>query len=118
MSIVNIFEIIILLLFAHAIADFAFQSDSMAKGKNRHSFNPTIVPTGQKPCNCWFWWMSAHALVNGCLYYFFTGNLLIGVIETVAHFFIDIVKCENKTNPHIDQFLHLIMIVVYSIMGA
>lgn len=101
--------------FAHALGDFAFQSDSMAKGKNRHNFDITKVPKGQKPINCWFFWMSAHALVNGALFYFFTGCLFIGILESLLHFFIDVIKCENKTNPIQDQLLHCGCIIFYSI---
>lgn len=110
------FETFILLMFAHAIADFALQSDSMAKGKNRHAFDPSKAPPGQKPVNCWFWWMLAHALVNGGFFYFVTSNLMIGIVETIVHFIVDFLKCENKTNPHQDQGIHLAFIVVYSII--
>jgi len=112
----TIFETILLLLFAHAVGDFALQSDSMARGKNRHAFDPSKAPPGQKPCNCWFWWMTAHALVNGAMYFIFTQNIIIGIIETVAHLVIDIVKTENKTSPHQDQLLHLACAVIYSII--
>jgi len=110
-------ETVFLLLFAHGIADFALQSDMMARGKNRHVFDKSKAPPGQKPCNCWFWWMLAHSLANGGLYYLFTSNILIGLIESIVHFIVDCVKCENITNPHQDQAIHIACIILYSILN-
>jgi len=52
------------LLIGHAFADFAFQSDSMAKGKNRHS-DPSKLPKNQKYTPYWPYWLAAHALIHG-----------------------------------------------------
>ena len=101
-----ILTILFKLLVAHALADFALQSDAMAKGKNRHN-KPDFVPVGQKLVPCWPYWLSAHALISGGLVYIVTNSLTLGLFETVAHWFIDFAKCENWTNPNIDQALHL-----------
>lgn len=101
-----IIKVAFLLLVAHAVADFALQPDSMAKGKNRHR-KPENIPPGQKIMSCWPYWLSAHALINGGMVYLATGRVSMGIIETVAHWAIDFIKCENLTNPHADQLLHL-----------
>ena len=158
---IEIIRVFIILMFLHALADFSFQSDAMAKGKNRLTqkriFNnlPQIVikedpkewsverieayekkwdcildinevdhvefrkkyrllPNGQKFVNCWFYWMSAHALIQGGLIMMvFPEFWYLGVIEMIMHFIIDFMKCQNKLNPHQDQFLHLIFRIMY-----
>ena len=101
------------LLFGHAIADFALQSDVMAKGKNRHRL-PDYLPPGQKYVPCWPYWLTAHALISGCMVYLATGSIWHGVLETAAHWIIDFAKCEGVTNPHGDQFLHVLCRLIYA----
>jgi hypothetical protein len=50
--------------------------------------------------------MSAHALTNGFMFYFLLCNIWIGILETILHLVIDVIKCENRTNPIQDQALH------------
>jgi hypothetical protein len=100
------------LLFAHAMGDFAAQPEVMARGKSRHS-KPDYVPPGQAFCLCWPYWLFAHALIHGGLVYFVTGSCLLGVLETVLHAVIDFAKCEGWTNVHQDQLWHLAAKVVY-----
>ena len=108
---INFFTLMVL----HAIADFALQSDAMAKGKNRHR-KPDFIPEGQEYMPCWFWWLSAHALISGGLIYLIFGNILVALLETFLHFILDFLKCDNVTNPHQDQSLHILCRIVCSIM--
>ena len=119
------FELLFILLCGHALADFALQGDAMAKGKNRH--NKNIPPKGQKLMLCWFYWLTAHALIHGlmvallinsnicyssiCTYSFLYGTWKYGLVAAGLHWIIDFAKCENWTNPHIDQLLHVLTIV-------
>jgi hypothetical protein len=87
----NLVILIFKFLFAHALVDFALQPTSMAVGKNRHrqfDGSPDAV------------WLV-------------TGNVFLGIIEVVLHWFIDFAKCENWTNIHIDQLLHIICKAIY-----
>jgi hypothetical protein len=95
------------LLIAHASADFALQSDAMAKGKNRHR-KPDYIPAGQKFIPCWHYWLTAHALINGGMAWLVTGIVWVGFLETVLHWAIDFAKCENWTDPNQDQALHFV----------
>ena len=104
--------ILFVLLVAHAFADFAFQPTDMATGKNRHR-RPANLPPGQKYTPCWQYWLTAHALVHGGTLFLLTGSFICGVMETVAHWIIDFMKCENWTNPHTDQLLHFLCKVFY-----
>lgn len=108
------FQTLFELLAAHALADFALQSDAMAKGKNRHN-RPEYIPEGQKYIPCWPYWLTAHALIHGGAVYLVTGSLWWGLTETVLHWFIDFIKCEGVTNPHVDQALHLWCRIWYAV---
>jgi hypothetical protein len=101
-----------LLLCGHALADFALQTDSMAYGKNRHN-KPKNVPEGQEVCKVWVYWLSSHSFIHGGMVYLITGSITLGIIETIVHWFIDFAKCENWTNIHTDQALHVLCKVLY-----
>ncbi len=152
---IEIIRIFITLMFLHALADFALQSDAMAKGKNRltqieiketiplipitikredltilgkikffreyrnnqfkyFEFREKRLPNGQKFVNCWFYWMSAHALIQGGLILLvFPEFWYLGLIEVIAHFLTDVGKCEQRYNVHTDQLFHLLFKLCY-----
>lgn len=97
------------LLCGHALADFALQSDWVAKNKNRHA----AVPAGYDPAlhgpmqTVWPYVLTAHALLHGGLVTVATGSAALGVCETVAHWLIDFGKCEKWYGIHADQAMHL-----------
>lgn len=94
------------LMVGHALCDFTFQTQPMADGKNRHKI-PTNIPPGAIPQTVWPYWLSAHALIHGGMVAWVTGNLYLGLAETVLHWMIDFAKCENWTGIHTDQSLHV-----------
>ena len=102
------------LLFAHALGDFALQSDTCAKGKNRHN-KPKLssIPPGQEYVPCWPYFLCGHAFTNGAIFWLLTGNIWIGIAETFLHAIIDFMKCENITNPNSDQLLHFLCMIGY-----
>lgn len=102
------------LICGHAWSDFALQSDSMAKGKNRH--RKTEPPPGAKYQPTWFYWLTAHALIHGSIVAFVTQNIWLGVSETVAHWCIDFGKCENWYGIHVDQGLHGICKILWWVL--
>ncbi len=97
------------LIMGHALADFALQSDSMAKGKNRNRKpDMSVVPPGQVYTPSWMYWLTAHALIHGMCVWIITQNMALGVAETVCHWGIDFGKCESWYGMHEDQIMHLI----------
>ena len=94
------------LLVGHAVADFWAQSDALAQMKNRNRPN-TRVPPGQKPQTMWPYALTAHALMHGGVVALITGNVWLGIAETVAHWLIDFGKCENWYGIHEDQTMHV-----------
>jgi len=101
-------EVFILLLMVHALCDFPLQPDFMAKGKNRNRVRDmSTVPKGQTFVTVWPYFLSAHALIHGLGVYVITGLIWLSIAEVIAHWLIDFAKCENWTNPHSDQALHV-----------
>ena len=101
------YELFFMLIAGHALADFALQSDSMAKGKNRNLIDTSMVPPGQTYTPCWPYWLGSHALIHGLVVSLVTGIWWLGLAETVVHFAIDFAKCESWTGVHQDQALHV-----------
>lgn len=99
-------ELFFKLVIGHAIADFWAQSDSMAKGKNRH--RRTEPPPGANYQPSWVYWLSAHSLIHGAAVWIITGSVWLCAAETVAHWVIDFGKCENWYGIHEDQAAHII----------
>lgn len=103
------------LLIGHALADYPLQGEAIAKGKNRHN-PPHGIPAGQKPVAVWFHYLTAHALIHSGFVWLITGSVWLGLAEFVAHWLIDFAKCENWTNPHQDQLLHIACKIIYVII--
>ena len=106
------YDLLFLLFAGFALGDFALQGDAMAKGKNRNR-KPDYIPEGQKYMPCWYFWLGAHGFIHGGIVYLITGSLFLGVFETIMHFVIDFMKCENWTNPYQDQLLHFVCRMMY-----
>lgn len=108
-------ETLFQLIVGHAVADYPLQSEAMARGKNRNRFlSLSDIPPGQKPVSVWWHYMTAHALVHAGAVGIVTGSTVLAVTEFILHWIIDFAKCENWTNPHQDQALHLLCKVVYA----
>jgi len=104
----NFVQILWQLLVGHALADFALQHDPMARGKNRHTpIDSARIPPGQKIQRVWPYWLTSHAIIHGGVVFYITGDYWLSGAETVSHWVIDCLKCENKTTIHIDQALHI-----------
>ena len=98
------------LLIGHAVADFVFQSDTMAIAKSRHGQLEKAHGENFPP---WYYWLTAHSLIHGGAVYLLTGNVVFGLIETVLHWSIDFTKQERWINFHQDQALHILCKILY-----
>lgn len=100
------------LVIGHALADFALQSEWMARRKNRHlggSFEPGRVT--------WPIVMTAHSMIHGGVVWMITGNVYLGLAETCAHMVIDILKCEYVFGIYEDQGLHILCKMAWAIIS-
>jgi len=103
-----------MLLGCHIFGDWVFQSHIMATEKSRHSESEI-----QKSVK-WYWWLSAHGLIHGMLITYFTGIILLGILETFSHIIIDYGKSEGMYGMPTDQILHVLCkgIWLYLIYGS
>lgn len=103
------------LAIGHALADFPFQGEFLAMCKNqRHLIrlkDPNLPPT------MWVTCMTAHCLIHAGMVWIVTGSSLLGVIEFVIHWLLDLAKCEGRTDFSFDQCLHIACKIVYVIAG-
>ena len=100
-------DIFFLLLFGHSLGDFAFQTGDFVQRKNPKK-NP----------DSWVYYLTAHSIIHGGFVGFFTGSLLLSILETVCHWLIDFGKMEGKYTVHADQTLHVACKVVWIVMLA
>ena len=93
------------LLFAHALGDFALQTDYIAMHKSRK-----VAP------DHWAWVLSAHSFIHGGAVFFATGSIVLGLLETITHGSIDFAKSEGKLSFNQDQLLHVACKVLWVIL--
>lgn len=82
----------------HALGDYAFQTDFVARTKCRgHGVAgmPFLFP------------LLAHALIHGAAVALCTGSVPLGLAETAAHAAIDHGKAGRRFGTSTDQLLHL-----------
>lgn len=92
--------LLLLLIVGHALADYPLQGDFISKFKNpNEKLNGEVV---------WPWILGSHASIHGVFVGVLTGSILLGLAETVAHWFIDLLKCKGQISFAEDQTLHLI----------
>jgi hypothetical protein len=89
------------LLIGHAIADYPMQSDWMAKNKSHKNFDH------------WGIVLAMHCLIHGGAVWLFTGSYILGVIEVIVHYFIDILKNLGRIDFAEDQILHIVSKIAY-----
>ena len=95
----------------HAVADFALQTEFLARGKNRH----LAPPAGELHSrHLWLYCLTAHALIHAGAVWVISGCAGLAVAELLLHWLIDWAKTEKKLGFHGDQALHLICKAVYA----
>ena len=90
------FQLLILLILGHFLADFPLQGDRMAVEKCPG--NDVVLD--------WRWWLSAHAATHGFVVALLTGVPVLGLAETFFHAAIDYGKCRFRYTLIVDQLMH------------
>jgi hypothetical protein len=98
------------LLIGHALADYALQTDFMARAKNRHL---TRAVSDAPPGTLWLYVLSAHAAIHAGAVWILTGCGWLGLAEFILHWLIDWLRMENRISFCTDQFTHLGCKAVY-----
>ena len=91
-------NILILLFFWHALADFPLQGDFLARFKD-----PTAIGN-----SLWPWCLGAHCMIHAGGVYLITGAWQAAVFEFATHWVIDWTKCHGRISFNQDQVFHLI----------
>ena len=96
------------------MADFALQPEVIAIGKSRHADLSKFFGGGTPPRGLWVHVLGAHSLIHAGTVWVVTGSVLLGLVELLLHFTIDLAKCEGKTSFTVDQFLHYLCRMGYA----
>ncbi len=107
----DLLSIFLLLLAAHALADYPLQGDWLSKAKN-HTL--ALVP-GE---TIWPGALASHAAIHGAAVGIITGSVWLGLAEAVIHAGIDHTKCSGGISYNVDQALHVICKVAWVVILA
>ena len=97
------------LLVAHALTDYAWQTEVIATYKH-----PDVQDGVRDKIGPWWWTMGAHALINGGGVAWVTQHWLLGFAETVLHFIVDTLKCLRVIGTKTDQGIHIASKVLWA----
>lgn len=92
---------------AHALADFPFQGEYLARMK---------VRTQAGNISEWVVALTAHSLVHAGAVWIVSGSVILGVAELCLHWIIDLGKGEGKFGYAMDQCFHLACKLIYVIL--
>ena len=95
----------LLMMAWHALADYPLQGDFLAKAKNRTAPIPGVP---------WFQALAAHAAIHAGGVGVITGSVGLALVEVVAHFLIDDLKCRGRIGFSTDQALHVLCKLAYA----
>jgi hypothetical protein len=98
--------ILVYLLLAHLLCDYALQGDFMAKAKNRYAPIPGVPAVTV---------LLSHAAIHAAAVYLITGSAVYAAFEFGAHAAIDDWKCSGGITFNADQLLHVLCKVGYVI---
>ncbi|MFQ6537736.1 DUF3307 domain-containing protein [Aphanothece stagnina] len=102
----NGLNLFLMLCMGHFVADFGLQSDRMATEK---------CP-GRDVVLGWPWWLVSHAAIHGFFVAWITGIPLVGVAEWLVHILIDYAKCRHLFRISVDQALHILFKLIWTLV--
>lgn len=90
------------LFIGHAIGDFPWQGDFLARAKNGAvpDMNPLLA-------------LVYHCAIQAGLVWIFTGRPLLALAEFLMHLFIDSIKIKGLISFNVDQLLHILCKVAW-----
>ena len=103
-------ELLALLIFGHALADYPLQATWIATTKSHKDPHPSGYP--------WCQSLTAHAIIHGGFVGIITGQLWLGVAEFVAHWIIDYLKSDGRFGVNVDQALHVGCKIIWAALAV
>lgn len=103
----TVLEMLVYMIAAHFLLDYALQGDWMSRAKNPHAY---LVP-GER---IWPLALFGHALLHATAVQLITGYWLLFAIELVIHFVTDYRKCVGRFGYNADQYIHIGCKVAYA----
>lgn len=107
--------LLFLLLFGHALADYPLQNKYMAAGKNPWRIKEHEDVNKISYARKWYHRLTAHCAIHGGFVMIFTGYWQLGLVEFFAHGCVDLLKCRKLISADVDQGLHVLCKVLYTI---
>lgn len=95
------------LFIGHALADYALQTEFMARAKSRHYSPPPGSPSADTPPTLWVYVLSAHCALHAGVVWALTACGWLGLTEFILHWIIDWQRAEGRLSFHADQLSHL-----------
>jgi hypothetical protein len=94
----SLLETFLLLVFAHALADYPLQGEFLARAKNHRAPLPGVP---------WYQALGAHAVIHAGFMGLVTGSIWLALAELVAHSLTDHAKCAGLIGFNTDQAVHV-----------
>jgi hypothetical protein len=93
---------LLLMVFAHALADYPLQGEFLSKAK------ANLIPGINHRIA-----MIMHCIIHAGFVFIITGSVLLFIAEYTLHYAIDTAKVKGKINFEQDQCLHLLCKVLW-----
>lgn len=102
-------ELLLLMIAAHALADYPLQGDFLAKAKN-HTAPIPGVPFYQA--------LGAHSAIHAGFVLAITGMVWLALAEFIIHTATDYAKCAGRISYNTDQAIHIGCKVVWALIAV
>lgn len=95
----DILQVFVVLVLLHFTTDFTFQTERQAIHKSRLYPHEAVS---------WQWWLISHSFTQGFFILVATGSIVLALLNSFFHMFVDNGKCEEIISLEEDQLLHLV----------
>ena len=102
-------DLFLIMVFAHALADYPLQGDFLSKAKN-HTNPIAGVP--------WYQALFAHSAIHAGFVGVITGSMWLALAEFAVHTATDYAKCNGRISYNTDQAIHIACKLVWAVIAA
>lgn len=112
----SLLTLFFLLVAGHMVADFALQTEWVARYKNRRTDGGKFPDEFGRLETVWPWLLTAHSFHHGLMVFIITQKIWLGLLETAIHWIIDFCKTEKWYGFHMDQLFHISCKVLWIVL--